>query len=183
MPAQLRFLTIFADSVNLEGTYRMRFISTFLLMLTVSIANGQTASGASEQETVATTATPVSRNSNVNMPVYSDYRGIRIGMSADEVRSTLKDLKKDKTRDVLVFSDKESAQIFYDDMGKVTAISIDYFGDSNAPSPAAVLGAELQARPDGSMYELKRYPDAGYWVSYNRTAGDQPIVTITMQKM
>lgn len=24
---------------------------------------------------------------------------------------------------------------------------------------------------------------AGYWVSYNRTAGDKPIVTITMQKM
>jgi hypothetical protein len=46
-----------------------------------------------------------------------------------------------------------------------------------------VLGAELQARDDGSMYELKRYPDAGYWVSYNRTAGDKPIVTITMQKM
>jgi hypothetical protein len=46
-----------------------------------------------------------------------------------------------------------------------------------------VLGVELQAKPDGSMYELKRYPDAGYWVSYNRTAGDKPIVTITMQKI
>jgi len=31
------------------------------------------------------------------------------------------------------------------------------------------------------MYQLKRYPDAGDWVSYNRTAGDKPIVTITMK--
>jgi hypothetical protein len=46
-----------------------------------------------------------------------------------------------------------------------------------------VLGVELQAKPDGSMYELERYPAAGYWVSYNRTAGDKPIVTITMQRM
>jgi hypothetical protein len=117
------------------------------------------------------------------MPVFADYRGIRIGMSAYEVRSSLKDLKKSEAQDVFVFSEKESAQIFYDDKGKVIAISIDYFGDSNAPSPAMVLGAELQARDDGSMYELKRYPDAGYWVSYNRTAGDKPIVTITMQKL
>jgi hypothetical protein len=46
-----------------------------------------------------------------------------------------------------------------------------------------VLGTELQAKPDGSMYQLNRYPEAGYWVSYNRTAGDKPIITITMQKM
>jgi hypothetical protein len=46
-----------------------------------------------------------------------------------------------------------------------------------------VLGVELIAKPNGSMYQLVRYPDAGYWVSYNRTAGDKPIVTITMQKM
>jgi len=26
-----------------------------------------------------------------------------------------------------------------------------------------------------------RYPKAGYWVSYNRTAGNSPMITITMQ--
>ena len=172
------------------GVNRGSFISTILLLpatglfLTVSIANAQTNSGAAGQETVATTATSPSHNSAAaNVPVYTDYRGVRIGMSAEEVRSTLKDLKKDKAQDVFVFSEKESAQIFYDDKGKVTAISIDYFGDVNAPSPAAVMGIELQAKPDGSMYQLNRYPEAGYWVSYNRTAGDKPIVTITMQKM
>jgi hypothetical protein len=46
-----------------------------------------------------------------------------------------------------------------------------------------VLGVALDAKADGSMYQLNRYPDAGYWVSYNRTAGAKPIVTITIQKM
>jgi hypothetical protein len=65
----------------------------------------------------------------------------------------------------------------------VIAISVDYFGgDAKAPSPSEVLGEELKAKPDGSIYQLKRYPDAGYWVSYNRTAGEKPIITITMQK-
>jgi hypothetical protein len=93
-------------------------------------------------------------------------------------------LKKGEGQDFLVFSERESAQIYYDDKGKVTAISIDYFGgNSDAPSPDAVLGVGLEAKADGSMHQLNRYPEAGYWVSYNRTAGEKPIVTITMQKM
>ena len=117
-------------------------------------------------------------------PVFKDYRGISIGMSAEEVRAKLDGIKKGKAQDFVTFSDRESAQIYYDDNNKVTAISIDYFGaDSNAPPPDAVLGAAPQAKPDGSLYQLNRYPQAGFWVSYNRTAGDKPIVTITMQKM
>ena len=105
-------------------------------------------------------------------------------MTADEVRAKLDNLKKGKDQDFLTLSDHESAQIYYDAKGKVTAISIDYFGDNNgAPTPEAVLGTTIQAKPDGSMYQLNRYREAGYWVSYNRTAGDKPIITITMQKM
>jgi len=40
-----------------------------------------------------------------------------------------------------------------------------------------------ECESDGSMYQLNRYEQAGYGVSYNRTAGDKPISTITMQKM
>jgi hypothetical protein len=117
-------------------------------------------------------------------PVFADYRGIKIGMSADEVHAKVNGIKKGEGQDLLAPSEHESAQIYYDDKGKVTAISIDYFGDKNgAPTPEVVLGAPLEAKPDGSMYQLNRYRDAGYWVSYNRTAGDKPIVTITMQKM
>lgn len=101
------------------------FLPVIGLML-VSIANAQTNSGASAQETVATvTNSPARNTAAANAPVFTDYRGISIGMSAEEVRSTLNNLKKDKTQDVFVFSEKESAQIYYDDKGKVSAISID----------------------------------------------------------
>jgi hypothetical protein len=143
--------------------------STLLLLpaffLAVSVSNAQT-------------------SATSNAPVFKDYRGIKIGMSVEEARSKWDRLKKGDGQDFLVFSEHESAQIYYDASGKVTAISIDYFGNNNgAPTPEAVLGVGIQAKPDGSMYQLNRYPEAGFWVSYNRTAGDKPIVTITMQKM
>lgn len=160
-------------------------LPAIVFILTVSIANAQTQSSPSAQEEVAIVPNPSASNAaTANVPVLTDYRGVRIGMTAEEVRAKLDRLKKGDRQDYLVFSERESAQIYYDDTGKVTAISIDYFGDnSNAPSPDAVLGVELQAKADGSMYQLNRYPQVGYWVSYNRTAGDKPIVTITMQKM
>ena len=160
-------------------------LPAIILMLAVSIANAQTASSSPGQEQVATVTTSSTSNAaKANVPVFTEYRGVTIGMSAEEVRAKLDRIQKGDSQDLLTFSESESAQIYYDDKGKVTAISIDYFGgNSNAPSPDAVLGASLEAKPNGSMYQLKRYPEAGYWVSYNRTAGDKPIVTITMQKM
>ena len=160
-------------------------LSAIVLIPAVSLANGQALSSQSAQEEVATVTNPSASNAATsNVPVFTDYRGVKIGMTAEEVRAKLDRVKKGDSQDFLVFSERESAQIYYDDQGKVTAISIDYFGDiSNAPSPDAVLGAALQAKADGSMYQLNRYPEAGYWVSYNRTAGDKPIITITMQKM
>jgi hypothetical protein len=154
-------------------------ISVLVLIFTASRAKGQTS------QEVATAMSPSTKNTaSPTDPVFSDYRGVKIGMSAEEVRATLNNVKKGEGQDFLVFSERESAQIYYDDKGKVMAISIDYFGEnSNAPAPDVVLGVGLQAKPDGSMYQLNRYPEAGFWVSYNRTAGDKPIVTITMQKM
>ena len=158
-----------------------------IVIASVSTASAQTDQTESSPEEMAK-ASPRATATNeaaANVPVFKGYRGVQIGTSAEEVRAKLDRLKdKGPAQDFFVFSDRESAQIYYDKDGKVTAISVDYFGEgSNAPSPNAVLGVELQAKPDGSMYELKRYPDAGYWVSYNRTAGDKPIVTITMQKI
>ena len=158
-------------------------LSAIVVIIAASVANGQTASEAKAQEEVAT-ATSASPNNGANVPAFTDYRGIKIGMSADEVRAKLERVNKGEGQDFWTYSERESAQIYYDKTGKVTAISIDYFGDKNgAPTPEAVLGSAIEAKPDGSMYQLNRYRDAGYWVSYNRTAGDKPIVTITMQKM
>jgi hypothetical protein len=166
---------------------------TIILLLMVPITNAQeTASNQNAERAVAASTTTNSNTANATTmtpatasPVFTDYKGIRIGMSADEVRDKLDHLKEEgKVQDFFVFSETESAQVYYDAQGKVTAISVNYIGDdSSAPKPEAVLGAEIQAKPDGSMYELKRYPAAGYWVAYSRTAGKNPIITVTMQKM
>jgi hypothetical protein len=66
----------------------------------------------------------------------------------------------------------------------VRAVSIMYLGkESKAPRPEDVLGEELEAGKDGRAHKLIRYPKAGYWVSYSRTGGDSPLVTVTMQRL
>ncbi len=118
-------------------------------------------------------------------PVYKDFMGVTLGMEADEVRAKLGHLKdKGERQDFFVFSESQTAQIVYDAEGKVTVISVDHVNkEDGTPSPESVLGEAVQPKPDGSIYQLKRYPAAGYWVAYSRTAGDKPIVTITMQKI
>jgi hypothetical protein len=120
----------------------------------------------------------------VEEPVFSDYKGVKIGMTADEARKKLgtpQDMSD--TQDFYVFSEKETAQVFYDAAKKVTAISIDYMGEgSGAPECKVIIGTDLKCNADGSMYKLVRYPKQGYWVSYNRTAGNTPTVSVTIQK-
>ena len=118
-------------------------------------------------------------------PVFHEYRGVQIGWLADEVRKKLgSPANKGDEQDFYVFNEKEMAQILYDKAtGKVTAISVDFMnGAREIITPQQVFGADLDAKPDGSKYRLVRYPKAGYWVSYNRTAGDTPIITVTIQK-
>ena len=116
-------------------------------------------------------------------PSYVEYKGVRIGMDAGEVRKKLGDPKdKGDVQDFYMFSEKETAQVFYD-KGKVMAVSVNYLDDKSAPLPKIVLGIDLEAKPDGGMFKLVRYPDAGYWVSYNRTGGDDPLITVTMQRI
>lgn len=120
----------------------------------------------------------------VEEPVFSEYKGVKIGMAADEVRKKLgtpQDMSD--TQDFYVISEKETAQVFYDAEKKVTAISIDYIGEgSGAPHCKAIVGTDIECKADGSMYRLVRYPKQGYWVSYNRTAGNSPTVSVTIQK-
>lgn len=118
-------------------------------------------------------------------PLYGDYKGVRIGMTADEARTKLGQpaLKADD-QDYYIFSDKETAQIAYDSAHKVTGISADYMGGAGAPDYRSVVGADINVKADGSMYKLVRYEQLGFWVSYNRTANDAVvIVTITIQKI
>ena len=119
-------------------------------------------------------------------PVFHEYRGIQIGWLADDVRKKLgAPAAKDDEQDYFVFGEKERAQIYYDKKTRmVTTISVDF--NSDAPdvlTPQQVFGADVETKADGSKHKLVRYPKAGFWVSYSRTAGDSPIVTITLQKM
>lgn len=119
-------------------------------------------------------------------PLFHEYRGVQIGWLADDVRKKLgTPTDKGEEQDFYVFNDKETAQILYDKAThKVIAISVDFInGAQNVLTPQQVFGTEIDAKADGSKYKLVRYPKAGYWLSYSRTAGDSPIITVTMQKM
>ena len=117
-------------------------------------------------------------------PVFQEYRGVKIGWVADEVRKKLgSPANKGDEQDFYMFGEKETCQVLYD-KGQVTAISVDFMnGAKEVITPQQVFGADFDAKPDGSKYKLVRYPKAGYWVSYSRTAGETPIITVTIQKL
>ena len=119
-------------------------------------------------------------------PVFHEYRGVKIGWLADEVRKKVGNpANKGDEQDFYVFNEsKETAQILYDKATrKVTAISVDFMnGATEVITPQQVFGADFDTKPDGSKYKLVRYPKAGFWVSYSRTAGTTPIITVTIQQ-
>jgi hypothetical protein len=121
----------------------------------------------------------------VTGPTFKDYKGVRIGMSADEVRQKLGTPQaKDKSEDLFLISDVEMVQVVYDKDGNVSTVSITYSSkNAGAPTALSVLGEEVAAGADGRAYKLVRYPTVGYWVAYSRTAGDAPVVSVTMKKM
>lgn len=118
-------------------------------------------------------------------PLFSEYRGVRIGMSADEARQKLGEpADKSDQQDFYAVSDNETAQIFYDASLKVMAVSIHYQGEaSGVPTPRSLFGVDVLPKEDGSVYRLVQYPKAGYWVAYSRTSDDPPLVTVSMQKI
>ncbi|HYG81412.1 MAG TPA: hypothetical protein VD861_13535 [Pyrinomonadaceae bacterium] len=151
-----------------------------MLIMSAALATAQettTAQAAQGAEAKSASATPA------DAPVFKDYRGVSVGMSADAVRQKLgQPEEKFDDMDIFVFSDKERARVFYDKDKKARAVSVTYVGASAAPKPADVLGTEIESKQDGSMHKMVTYPEAGYWVSYSRTAGESPLVMITMQK-
>ena len=137
---------------------------------------------------VTPAATQTADKMTVSEPLMTDYRGIKVGMTADEVRAKLNEKPKvaDKTGFYYVFSDDESAQIALDKNKKVRVISVIYSGkNATAPKYEDVFGKDVVITPttDGRIYKMMRYPDTGVLIVYSRAAGDNPMTTITMQRM
>jgi hypothetical protein len=138
----------------------------------------------SAENTSAQSARNNAHGPTAQQPLYTEYRGVRVGMKAQEVRTKLGEpLQKADDGDFYIFSEgKEMAQIAYDASQAVTSVSVDYLGGVGAPDPSLVVGPNVEVKPDGSIYKLIRYDSLGVWVYYNRTGGAVPIVTITIQK-
>ena len=156
-----------------------------LLLLIVALAFGQRAV---IRDDVARSENEALETRQVLEPVFSNYRGIGIGTTEAELLERINTSPRFQSEDdyVYVFSDSESAQFLLDEERKVKMISIGYFGDlSNAPTYQDVFGlvGEINKTADGKVYNLVNYPNAGYWIAYYKSTADQPIVTITIQKL
>ncbi len=159
------------------------FFGLFLLLGLIVPAFGQ----ATENAQTATVQIAEKKSEKaVLAPVLIDHKGIKIGTTAEEVREKLGKAKIDDKDGFFYDSDDEMIQIRLDADKKVRLVSVTYLNENkSAPKYADVFGSEIPVaeKPDGSIYNLVQYPEAGYWVAYSRTAGEKPTVTVTMQKL
>ena len=149
-------------------------IGVILLLLLGSIASGQT----------KTEAMKVAKGySQVQQPLYKEYRGVHLGMTAAETRAKLGEpaMKSDE-QDFYVFSANETAQLVYSAQ-KVVTISTDYAGGVGVPDYKSVVGKDLLQRPDGSLFRMVRHVSERFWVSYYKSVSEMPVVTITIGTM
>src|SRR5215216_6505987 len=153
-----------------ELTYLL--LGLLLVLLIGIVAKGQ-----------STTQPTRTVNAQIQQPLFREYRGVRLGMTATETRSKLDEpaLKSDE-QDFYVISANETVQIAYNAQ-KVATISIDYIGGVGAPDYRSVVGEGLLERPDGSLFRMVRYNSERFWVSYNKSASVVPVVTITIGNM
>jgi hypothetical protein len=150
----------------------------FLLgMLILLLLAAATASGQSKTYTARNVTAPAP----IQQQLYREYRGVRLNMTAAEVRAKLGEPAfKSDDQDFYTLSANETAQFVYDAAHKVVTISTDYTGGAGAPDYKAVVGEGLLQRPDGSLFRMVFFQSEGFWVSYNKSASVVPIVTITI---
>jgi hypothetical protein len=117
-------------------------------------------------------------------PTFNAYKGIGIGMTLDEVRGKLGNPKEPSdSMDYYAPSDNEFIQIYYEGK-KVTALTVTFSGKLDAaPDAKTVFGENPEVKPDGSIFKMVRYPKAGYWISYNKITGSDPMIMIAIKKI
>lgn len=179
------------EKINWESSRTAAIIQTSLVVVLLfwlaTAAFGQTTETKPNKMTTRTEMQKTETPKAVMMPVLQNYKDVKIGMTADDVRDKLGKAKIDnKDGFYYQINDAEMAQIRLDKDKKVRLISITYTSDNeNTPKFEDVFGTDVKAEPgaNGKIYKLVNYRVAGYWVAYSRTAGDKPTVTVTMQKM
>ena len=88
------------------------------------------------------------------------------------------------TEDSYEFSGDEFARILYDQNKAVRTISVTFNAkDNKTPNTEKVFGQNVPPADDGSIFKMERYEDDGFWISYVKTTGDDPVVIITLQKI
>jgi hypothetical protein len=117
--------------------------------------------------------------------IIAEYRGVFIGTARDQVHEKLgKPENEFSGEDDFKISDTETVRVFYDDTKKVKAIVITYTGVLDAaPKPKDVIGEPIEPKADRGIYKMVRVEDKGFWVSYVKTAGDNPSIMITVQAL
>src|SRR5205085_5915785 len=133
---------------------------------------------------VAFSLTAAEAAAQTDKSLFTEYKGVKIGVASDAVRTKLGAPKeKSDALDLYIFSDNESAQFYYDASKAVNAMMITYTGDlKSAPMAKDIFGVDVPAK-DGTVFKMERYPKAGYWISYTRTSGSDAMVNIAIQKM
>jgi hypothetical protein len=140
-----------------------------------------------QTDTVAQTK-PSSSATQELEPVFSDYKGIRIGTTATEVLKLVdkKPTFEDKNGYFFIFNNGESAQVVLDVDRKVKIISVTYLGkDADPPAYTDVFGdnVPIKKNAEGKIYNVVNYRQAGFWVSYYGSMEKEPMTTITVQKL
>jgi hypothetical protein len=143
-----------------QSTQKIRMVELFLLGALLLLFLGMIAKG--------------------QQPLYKEYRGVRLGMTAAETRAKLGEpaMKSDE-QDFYVVSANETVQIAYIGQ-KVVTISTDYVGGVGAPDYRSVVGEGLLEKPDGSLFRMVMYNSERFWVTYNKSTSAVPVVTITI---
>jgi hypothetical protein len=158
---------------------KRRFCRTRLLALAAAFAF--IAVGVQAQ---AQTTNKSGEPAQVNRPLFRDYRGVTIGIAVEQVRAKLGTPQDAKDgQEYYPRSESEFAQIIYDSAQKVRVVAVTYVGDGAAPDVKAVFGEEVAPAADGAIHKVVNYPAVGYSVSYYRTGGTDPLITVTIQKL
>ena len=168
--------------ISVSSQSSLRTFLVFILFGAATLAAEALPCAAQARKAEQKPATPATQ---IEEPRYREYRGVRLGMTAEEVHAALGAPKDtDGRQEFFAFSETETAQVFYDAQRRVGAVTVNYLGEqTGAPTPEQIFGVSAEVKPDGSIYKMVRYEGAGCYVVYSRSGGDAPLVSIVMQKL